>query len=130
MVTHHDPAVLDEVKRLKAMHISVPDIMRQTVLSMFEVYEVTESREVAIKKMARLNYVRGTGWPWDEIVVHPDDQRNPTGDKALDSARAIVNLFRGRALDDPIRQALYTLPLEERRQMVEIITELVRQAGK
>lgn len=119
----------DEARRLRSLHISVPDIMRQTGLSMFEVYEVTESREVAVAKMARLHFVRGTGWPWDEMVNHPDDQRQPTQDPALDAARAVVNLFRGQTVDDPMRGLLDTLPPEKRKQVLEILVRLIRTAS-
>lgn len=123
------PAAIEEAKRLRRMHISVPDTMRQTGLSMFEVYECTEGRDAAVTKLARLHYTRGTGWPWDELDSDPDVQHEPTGDGALDAARAIVNLFRGRSLEDPVRQALDTFSQEERRQMVEIITLLVRRSS-
>lgn len=53
----------NEAKRLRGMHVSVADIMRQTGLSMFKVYEVTEGRDTAVAKTARLHFVRGTGWP-------------------------------------------------------------------
>ncbi|WP_162703234.1 hypothetical protein [Ensifer sp.] len=119
----------DEARRLRSMHISVPDIMRQTGLTMFEVYEVTENREMAVAKMARLHFVRGTGWPWDESVTHPDDQRQPTQDPVLDAARAIVDLFRGQTSDDPMRGLLDALPLERRKQVLEILVRLVGTAG-
>ena len=119
----------DEARRLRSMHISVPDIMRQTGLSMFEVYEITESREIAVAKMARLHFVRGTGWPWDEMVNHPNDQRQPTQDPVLDAARAIVDLFRGQNLDDPMRGLLDALPLEKRKQVLEILVRLMRAAS-
>ncbi len=119
----------DEARRLRSMHISVPDIMRQTGLTMFEVYEVTESREMAVAKMARLHFVRGTGWPWDENVTHPDDQRQPTQDPVLDAARAIVDLFRGQTSDDPMRGLLDALPLERRKQVLEVLVRLVGTAG-
>ncbi len=111
------------------MHISVPDIMRQTGLGMFEVYEITESREIAVAKMARLHFVRGTGWPWDEMVNHPDAQRQPTQDPALDAARAIVDLFRGQTIDDPVRGLLDALPPEKRKQVLEILVRLIRTAS-
>lgn len=119
----------NEARRLRAMHVSVPDIMRQTGLSMFEVHEITEGRETAVGKAARLHFVRGTGWPWDEMVTHPDDQRRPTEDPALDAARAIVNLFRGQAPDDPMRQILDAVPREKRKQMMEVLVHLVRAAS-
>ncbi|MBY5864271.1 hypothetical protein [Rhizobium leguminosarum] len=96
----------DEVKRLRGLRVSVQDVMRQTGLSMFEVSEFSEGREIAVHKMARLHFVRGTGWPWDEMASDPDNQHQPTGDYALDAVRAIINLMSGTKLDDPVRQQL------------------------
>lgn len=69
-----------EAKRLRELHVSVNDISRQTGLNMFEVYGATEGRDIAIRKMARLHFVRGTAWPWDELATDPDMQKEPAGD--------------------------------------------------
>ncbi|QGG90983.1 MULTISPECIES: hypothetical protein [unclassified Agrobacterium] len=123
-------ATEEEAKRLRAMNISVPDISRQTGLSVFKVYEVTESRDVAVRKMARLHFLRGTGWPWDEKACDPDSQRPPSGDRPLDAARAIIDLLRGTSLDNPIRMALDQLGDDERMQMLEIMRYLIADAAK
>ncbi|MGE8104483.1 hypothetical protein ACQKP1_12440 [Allorhizobium sp. NPDC080224] len=121
-------AAEEEAKRLRAMNISVPDISRQTGLSVFKVYEVTESRDVAVRKMARLHFLRGTGWPWDQNACDPNIQAAPSGDKPLDAARAIVDLFRGTSLDNPMRIALDQLGEDDRTQLLEIMRYLIAEA--
>lgn len=121
-------ATEEEAKRLRAMNISVPDISRQTGLSVFKVYEVTESRDVAVRKLARLHFLRGTGWPWDQNACDPDIQNPPSGDKPLDAARAIVDLFRGTSLDNPMRIALDQLGEDDRTQLLEIMRYLIAEA--
>ena len=118
----------EEAKRLRAMNVSVPDISRQTGLSAFAIYEATEGRDVAVRKMARLHYVRGTGWPWDSFARDPDVQCPSSGDKPLDAARAIIDLLRGTSLDNPVRNALDQLGDQERAQLVEIMTFLIRES--
>lgn len=111
------------------MNVSVPDISRQTGLSAFTIHEVTEGRDVAVRKMARLHYVRGTGWPWDSFASDPDVQCPPSGDQALDAARAIIDLLRATSLDNPVRNALDQLAAQERTQLVEIMTYLIRESA-
>ncbi|WP_225524937.1 hypothetical protein [Rhizobium leguminosarum] len=120
----------DEVKRLRGLRVSVQDIMRQTGLSMFEVYEFSEGREIAVRKMARLHFVRGTGWPWDEMASDPDNQHQPTGDYALDAVRAIINLMSGTKLDDPVRQQLNEMTEPERKRIIEVGAEIIRMASR
>lgn len=118
----------DEARRLRAMKVSVPDTARQTGLSVFSVYEVTEGRDVAIEKMARLHFRRGTGWPWDQNACDPDVQSPPSGDRSLDAARAIIDLLRGTSLDNPVRGALDQLTQGERMQMLDIMRSLIAEA--
>lgn len=117
----------EEVKRLRAAHVSVPDIARQTGLSAFEIYEICEGRDVAVQKMARLHHLRGTGWPWDLMARDPAVQNQPTGDQAMDAARAIIDLLRGTSLDNPVRIALDRLPEGDRKQILDIMIHLIRQ---
>lgn len=119
----------EEAIRLRAMKISVPDIARQTGLSVFSVYEVTEGRDVAIEKMALLHFRRGTGWPWDQNACDPDVQSPPSGERSLDTARAIIDLLRGTSLDNPVRIALDQLNAAERMQMLDIMRRLITQAA-
>lgn len=119
----------EEAKRLRALNVSVPDISRQTGLSAFAIYEATEGRDVAVRKIARLHYVRGTGWPWDSFASDPDIQCPPSGDRALDAARAIINFLRGTSLHNPVRDALDQLEAQERAQLVEIVTFLIRESN-
>ncbi|KQY25931.1 hypothetical protein [Rhizobium sp. Root483D2] len=120
-----DPA--DEVRRLRALHVSVNDIARQTGTTVFEVYEISEGRGVAIEKLARLHEVRGIGWPWDEMAHDPDVQQEPSTVAAINAVRAIIDLFRGTSLENPIRLALDALPIEERKRLVEIGTRIVQR---
>jgi hypothetical protein len=118
----------EEARRLRAMNVSVPDISRQTGLSAFAIYEGTEGRDVAVRKMARLHYVRGTGWPWDSFASDPDVQCPPSRDQPLDAARAIIDLLRGTSLDNPVRHALDKLDAQERAQLLDIMTYLISGA--
>jgi hypothetical protein len=124
-VQGYDPT--DDVRRLRALHVSVNDIARQTGTTVFQVYEICEGREVAIEKLARLHEVRGIGWPWDEMACDPDVQQGLSTIAALNAMRAIIDLFRGTSLENPMRLTLDALPIEERKRLVDIGTRIVQR---
>lgn len=119
-----------EVCRLRGLKISVNDISRETGFSIFEIYEITEGRKIAIKKMARLHYLRGSATPWDLVDGDVDHPMMPTGDLALDASRGIVDLLRGTSLDDDLRKLIDTISFDDRKQLVEIASEIIRIAGR
>lgn len=124
-----DDTLAEKVLELRGIGVSVTDICRQTGVSRFDVHEIIGGREAAVKKTARVHFMRGTGWPWDREDNHPDRPKEPTGNPEEDAAQGIVNLFRGATLDDPMREYLDALPMEERRRMLDVIGEIIRMSS-
>ncbi len=114
-----------EIRRLRSLHVVVNDVARQTGASWFEIYEVTEGRDVAVRKISRMHLRRGTGWPWH--VQEHDSERpaEPSGNAYQDAALGILDVLRK---DEGLKAALDAVPFERRAALLELMTEVARQA--
>lgn len=120
-----DEELKAEIRRLRSLHVSVNDISRQTGASWFQIYEVTEGRDVAVRKIARMHLKRGTGWPWHVQEYDPDRPAEPSGNSFQDAALGILDVLRK---DEGVKVALDAVPYEDRVRLIELMTEVARAA--
>ena len=120
-----DEELKSEIRRLRSLHVSVNDVSRQTGATWFEIYEVTEGRDVAVRKISRMHLVRGKGWPWMIKDHDPDRPAEPSGNPFQDAALGILDVLKK---DAGVKAALNAVPFEDRVRLVELMTEVARQA--
>ena len=118
-----DDELKQRIRELRGIGVSINDIRRQTGATEFDIYEVLEGYDAAIKRKARKHLMRGTGWPWERSDNNPERPRKPTGDPAEDAAQGIVSYMRELDTD------LDGLLNDKRRRVLDVVAEIARRSG-
>jgi hypothetical protein len=109
------------IRELRSINVSINDIRRQTGASEFDIHEVLEGYDIAVKKTVRKHFVRGNPYLWERSDNDPERPLKPSGEAAVDAARGVVSYMR--EFGD-----LDTVPADERRRVLDVVAEIVRMA--